>query len=30
MIDLTLNETQRQKNIQRCREKGIVDRKSVV
>jgi hypothetical protein len=24
MIDLTLNETQRQKNIQRCREKGIV------
>ena len=24
MIDLTLNEQQRQKNIQRCREKGIV------
>ena len=24
MIDLTINETQRQKNIQRCREKGIV------
>lgn len=24
MIDLTLNEAQRQKNIQRCREKGIV------
>ena len=24
MIDLKINETQRKKNIQRCREKGIL------